>query len=474
MPTVTVLAPDSALAMDEVIRQLGDNAYIVATHTRDGQVEILATNEPTQIQPQRKRTTSVSFADAISERLSQGTGTPQVFQSSGSHLTNADHRNVISGQDAQENNVKPIFASQRGTSDIKRVDALAAVATNHELNAPSIIENTTLNKVVPLLLVPDQLITTQDVADANTIDPHQQIEQVRLETSPHQHLTQSPTMADDQPGDGLRPLLHELAAQLSRLESTMTPATQNTEKQRDPFQEFGFSHEVLERFAPNRAEADRISRFVSAMTKSLVAPTPYTSVCSTVVIIVGASGVGKTTLAGKLATVADESRLPHEVVLMTLSEKPSFAKNPLSSCAQMLSVSHAFMHADQLDAMHFLTSNTTHIIDCNLEPEILLPKIAELRDQLGYTAVSVILAVPAGTSVARLRNELDKYKGVEPAIALTKLDECELSAEEASQIAQTGTKIAWLSGTRNLTNTIAPATEEMMTEFLTGLLADGN
>ena len=74
MPTVTVLAPDSALAMDEVIRQLGDNAYIVATHTRDGQVEILATNEPTQIQPQRKRTTSVSFADAISEQLTQAGG----------------------------------------------------------------------------------------------------------------------------------------------------------------------------------------------------------------------------------------------------------------------------------------------------------------------------------------------------------------------------------------------------------------
>ena len=45
MPTVTVLAPDSALAMDEVIRQLGENAYIVATNARDGQVRFsLQTN----------------------------------------------------------------------------------------------------------------------------------------------------------------------------------------------------------------------------------------------------------------------------------------------------------------------------------------------------------------------------------------------------------------------------------------------
>lgn len=48
MTTVTVLAPDSSLAMDEVIRKLGENAYILSTTHRDGQVEICATNEPVQ------------------------------------------------------------------------------------------------------------------------------------------------------------------------------------------------------------------------------------------------------------------------------------------------------------------------------------------------------------------------------------------------------------------------------------------
>lgn len=48
MTTVTVLAPDSSLAMDEVIRKLGDNAYILSTTHRDGQIEICATNEPVQ------------------------------------------------------------------------------------------------------------------------------------------------------------------------------------------------------------------------------------------------------------------------------------------------------------------------------------------------------------------------------------------------------------------------------------------
>ena len=78
------------------------------------------------------------------------------------------------------------------------------------------------------------------------------------------------------------------------------------------------------------------------------------------------------------------------------------------------------------------------------------------------------LSIPGiNASVMRPKEIKIKYRN-------ENFDECELSAEEASQIAQTGTQIAWLSGTCNLTKTMAPATEEMMTEFLTGLLADGN
>ena len=40
MPSVTVLAPDSALALDEVFRPLGENAFILSTTRRDGQIEI--------------------------------------------------------------------------------------------------------------------------------------------------------------------------------------------------------------------------------------------------------------------------------------------------------------------------------------------------------------------------------------------------------------------------------------------------
>ncbi len=47
MTEITVRAIDSALAMEEIQKRLGDNALIVSTSRKDGQIEIVATDEDT-------------------------------------------------------------------------------------------------------------------------------------------------------------------------------------------------------------------------------------------------------------------------------------------------------------------------------------------------------------------------------------------------------------------------------------------
>ena len=49
MPELKITAVDTSLAMDEVERKLGPDALILSTTRRDGMIEILATNEPEQI-----------------------------------------------------------------------------------------------------------------------------------------------------------------------------------------------------------------------------------------------------------------------------------------------------------------------------------------------------------------------------------------------------------------------------------------
>lgn len=446
MPTVTVLAPDSALAMDEVIRQLGDNAYILATQTRDGQIEILATTEPTQIQPQRKRAATVSFADLISEQVAQAGGTATILKS-----VPATAEEPANGSPEPEpgHSATIVMMPQAHARSSEAALLTNADAINDDPTAPSQapLEDTSPAHL-PTVLSPTQAAPT-----------------------PAKPMVDTVSIDAKQAESDLRPLLTEISAQLARLEATAARQSHTMERPHDPIQAAGFSAEIVARLAPGHAEPKRTALFVAAMAKTLVARDPLMSLRAPVVVIVGPSGAGKTVLAAKIAALTLETTTTRLVELASLSETLPVADSALPVYARMLSIRHRNLQPDQLDASQFLTPPMTLVLDTNLEHETLSQKLAELRAQIGRMEVTVILALPVGSSVGRICAELNKYKGLDPVIALTKLDECELSAPEASQIAETGMQIAWLSGTRALTENMAPATEEMMSEFLTGLLA---
>jgi flagellar biosynthesis GTPase FlhF len=445
MPTVTVLAADSALAMDEVIRQLGDNAYILATNARDGQVEILATTEPAQIQPQRKRGATVSFADVISEQVAQGSGAAAVFKSG-----------RASADAAADGPPEP--EPGRSATIVMMPQARA-----RSIDAENQTDDADIGEVSPDPSEPPLEDTGPAQLQTAPAPPD------TAPTPPKPMIDAAPAAVEQAEPD-LRPLLTEISARLARLEATTARQLPSMDRPHDPIQAAGFSAEIVARLAPGHAERERIALFVTAMTKALVARDPLMSLRAPVVVIVGPSGAGKTVLAAKIAALTLETTTTRLVELASLSEMAPVADSALPIYARMLSIRHRHLQPDQLDASQLLTPPMTLVLDTNLERETLSQKLAELRAQIGRMEVTVILALPVGSSVGRIYAELNKYKGLDPVIALTKLDECELSAPEASQIAETGMQIAWLSGTRALTENMAPATEEMMSEFLTGLL----
>ena len=56
MAKIKVKAPDSATAMEEVIRRLGVDALIVSTKSVDGQIEMIATDDNQTTESDRVRT----------------------------------------------------------------------------------------------------------------------------------------------------------------------------------------------------------------------------------------------------------------------------------------------------------------------------------------------------------------------------------------------------------------------------------
>ncbi|WP_439138089.1 hypothetical protein [Roseicyclus sp.] len=482
MPTVTVLAPDSALAMDEVIRQLGDNAYILATHARDGQVEILATNEPTQIQPPRKRTTSVSFSDALFEQGVTSHASSPLFKSARKTPETSQEGETGPGQtdgaqivDMQTARARLSEAMPFAPADWEKPELPAQSVEVFGTRSPA--SDTVATWSQQILPISAQAQATPPAISDPEISRRAPTQTPHLEAHPPQppqpEPTRAPLLSPSPFGQGeadLRPILQELGAKLASLEASLAPQTRRDHGKNDPIVEAGFSTEIVKRLAPEAAAPSRATQFAASMSETLIAPDPMASLRATVVVIVGPSGAGKTILAGKIAALAVEIHPSCTVELVSLSETPRFANTALPIYARMLSVPHRDLQCDQLDAGQWPTENCTHIIDTNIETETMQPMLHALRAAFGHDGVSVIIALPLGSSLGRIKTELGKYRDFNPSIALTKLDECELTPQEASQIAEAGAQIAWLSGTRALTETIAPASHEMMNEFLTGLL----
>jgi hypothetical protein len=419
MPTVTVQAPDSALAMDEVIRQLGDNAYIVSTNTRDGQVEILATTEPAKIIALRKREPKARFAEVIMQQVNLGAGAMA--------------------------NISPIVSLALGATDQTLIPTIApvvddAVPEDAEGDATSALAGPSHEE--PPLVV-------DAIAEPAPAEPAQ----------------------DARPGheSELRDILRQLSAQLARIEATAVDGPKPAPVLQDPIETAGFPARIIGRLLSGQSQGDRATAFATAMAKAMVVADPSAHLRAPAVVIVGQSGSGKTVLSAKIAALALETQPDRRVELVSLSGARPLAEPVLPAYARALSCTHRTLPPDQIRTRQMSPDGVTHVFDSNLDPDDLEKALAALGDQFGRDAV-VIVALPAGSSLTRIRAELGKYSHFKPDIALTKLDECELSPEEASEIADIGTRIAWISGTSSLTDTIAPATEETIFEFLTGLL----
>ena len=89
MPTITVTAPDSAMAMDEVARQLGSDAYILSTTQQDGLVQIKASLDPLKTAPRRPKAIQTVFEQEMEKQFSVSAASASAPSSASATLASA-------------------------------------------------------------------------------------------------------------------------------------------------------------------------------------------------------------------------------------------------------------------------------------------------------------------------------------------------------------------------------------------------
>tara|TARA_B100000131_G_scaffold321395_1_gene371998 strand:+ start:1880 stop:3007 length:1128 start_codon:yes stop_codon:yes gene_type:complete len=232
----------------------------------------------------------------------------------------------------------------------------------------------------------------------------------------------------------------------------------------------GFSSEIvniLDKSILNKDYENARVAFLRSLAKRLVPDDTQNLNQSKVIYVIGSSGSGRTTLSAKIAAYFAErsdSKNINEVCLAELDKGEGVISEDLRSYGRLLNINTSLVKSNQTPSMN--ESNKKMIIDVSLDIEDAYENITNSRKLYGKNKIAVILSLPGGSSNKLINALWSSAKDLNPTIALTKLDECEMGPEEFSNLAEKNSKITIITGTDGIVGTVAVASENVLTQYL--------
>ena len=172
------------------------------------------------------------------------------------------------------------------------------------------------------------------------------------------------------------------------------------------------------------------------------------------IYVVGDTGVGKSTIVGKLAFVLGQSPNPAEAILIETNKHKYIEHSILQTVASVLGKQYN-QGADNL----FHT-------DCVIK-EINTNEFLEDRSYPSAENKQVIfLVLPAGLSTKTYTSVLSKLKNYKIQIVLTKIDEYDIELEDMFVFYNANAKIALFSASPDISDGVCVATEQVLSGFI--------
>ena len=433
MPTITVTAPDSAMAMDEVVRQLGSDAYILSTSQQDGLVQIKASLDPLNTSPRRPKAIQTVFEKEMEKQFTVSAAAAAAAAPAPKPAP-ADVLRLVS--------VEGGLSSQAGAQSAQALAQEPAPSPLYASEAPRL-------KVAPPL--------PENRHKPMAPEPHQDFEARLARIEEHLDLISSPTAnppmaakAAPQERTAPRDVPHELVG-------------------------LGFDRALIDA-AIARQNALGLpttnADLVAHLSERVVANEASSTLDADVILVVGPSGCGKTTLAAKFASLLSEMMEARIVRLVSMEDTTRPQTGLLPHYAHRLSMPIAHWPMSQPNDWGPIARNTIQIIDMACTTDEVIQIWPDLQDYFGDRKLQVVMAIPSGLAVNRLANELNKAAQLNAQIVLTKLDETEFSVPEISQLLTKSAKVGWLTGTLELSGNLAKATCDIMEQYLLGYVID--
>ncbi len=213
--------------------------------------------------------------------------------------------------------------------------------------------------------------------------------------------------------------------------------------------------------------ADGCDAFLGGMAQRLAHPHAEALLSKRLIFVVGASGTGRTTMVAKLAAMLREAHPKKEVIAASLHGQSASNNQSLQGFSRLLNVPVCTISLETPVAdFNKMTDYDIMVIDVTAMPDEASQKIAEINAHVGAKDIGIIATIPGSTSRAMIELTMQRFADLEPMIALTKLDECETTANEFSAYVEQGARISILSGTKSVIGASIFASENILLQYL--------
>ena len=463
MPTITVTAPDSALAMDEIMRRLGDGAFILSTRSQDGQIIIRATNDPIPAKAEKaEKAEKPTFGELFSK-----VGNPEEHfvlnrareNSSQPVATRKPLVAVPNAQAGAHNDLSDTHAasSPAGEDDARKPDS----------DAPAISEtHADVSSLEFLESLFDRIREFDAVREARNSDLRRRLERA---VSGVDAARAAADFAEAE-ARALEAVRDKQKADLQEMKAALVAAQQENRRasEEDALLAIGFSADLVGRLTAAES-GNRHLAFASGLAREIVAAQSQLSdiVQGSGLVVVGPSGSGKSHLAAKFAALM-QAKFPDQRVKL-VSVPYQFENITLSSLARQIGIEHSYLEVEDLSDLSKFGPDVRLVFDINLPRETL----SQLKfEHHNHEPLPMIVAMPAGQSAGRIRQTLAHYQTIASQIVLTKLDEYECDAAELCAYAASPLPVGWLSGTQDIEGTLKEASVEVFRDYIIEMLGE--
>ena len=235
-------------------------------------------------------------------------------------------------------------------------------------------------------------------------------------------------------------------------------------------QQAGFSSQVLNDFKTaylGKTFRNGCDQFLSDISSHLTYYDSESLLSKKFIFITGQSGTGRTTMVGKLTASLKEALPNKSVITAEMITSGQQRSSRLQDFCRLLN-SQVFTIGVDTSASDFneIKSNEVMIVDMAMPVSNATEKLTEILPSVGPENVGIILTVPASTSAKMIEITLNDTKLLEPMVALTKLDECEVTTAEFSSFATINAKIGLFSASKSIADAPLFASESVLMQYL--------